>query len=288
MAKNHDTPGPGIESAPRRYKDILDRALVRDTRLSYRALGVAVRLLSNVQGYKMTSLDLAQERPNAEGRDAIRTALGELEAAGYLTRDRVRLCSGQVMTKVVITDQPPAPENPASVSAPKKPTPEKPAPGSPRVGESGSKSSNGSSSKCTTTTTPALTFPSQISGEQQVVVVKVISGLDQSVQQQLLDELAGALCSSNPPRRPVAWLRSIALKARSGGYVQDLALTVAAARQRQMAAVEAERQRRQATAEADERRCDPLKRERDREHIAAIRRELEGQSHMEDTSWAQQ
>ena len=153
MAKKrppHPTLEAGIEPVERRYKDIIDRELSRNTTISCRALGVAVRLLSNAPGFSMTSLDLARERPNGEGRDAIRTALTELEAAGYLVRKRVRLTSGQCVTKTYITDQAqkapeqqaeppalghpapaPAPENSASAPAPENPAsapaPENPA-----------------------------------------------------------------------------------------------------------------------------------------------------------------
>lgn len=81
----------GIEPAPRRYKDWIDRALVRDTRISFRALGIAVRLLSNAPGFRMTSHDLANESTDREGRDAVRTALRELEEAGYLSSESPRL-----------------------------------------------------------------------------------------------------------------------------------------------------------------------------------------------------
>lgn len=138
----------------------------------------------------MTSEDLANESAHREGRDAVRTALRELEKAGYLSRTRSRLPNGQCVTKVLITDE--RPTNPEKSSprpkrgkaslAPKPgkpstaprtgnpstarrtgnpstaPTPEKPTAGFPNARGSGAKSSNNSTRKSTkrksTTTTP--------------------------------------------------------------------------------------------------------------------------------------
>jgi hypothetical protein len=58
---------------------------VRDDRISYRAAGVLSRLLDNVEGFGMTAEQLAKGKAR-EGRDAVRTALRELEAAGYIRR----------------------------------------------------------------------------------------------------------------------------------------------------------------------------------------------------------
>lgn len=263
----------GIEAAPRRSKDILDRQLVRDPRLSYRALGVAVRLLSNMPGYKMTSLDLARERPDGEGRDAVRTALAELEGAGYLSRAWVRLTSGQCVTKMVVTDQQsPVPEIPASA-----PTPEKPAPDFPTVGGSGVKSSKSNTRKNTTTTQsflPELVWPHVLDEHTRVVVGDWLEGLDSSVQQQLLDELAGAMASVNQPKRPIPWLRALIARARRGEFMPDLATGVEARRERRKAEAVAERQRQQARADREARQRDPVARAEGMERMRAAAAEL--------------
>lgn len=65
---------------------VTPNAIYRDKRLSYRALGLLLYLLHLPDGWETDSAQLATDR--AEGRDAIRTALRQLQDAGYVTRQR--------------------------------------------------------------------------------------------------------------------------------------------------------------------------------------------------------
>lgn len=115
-----------IERGPRatdRFAIIANDALA-DERLSYRARGVLGYLLSRPPGWRTTSDALSTQ--GREGRDAIRTALKELEAHGYLVRSKSRNDAGQWVHSAHVYDVPragePAPENPA----PENPAPEEP------------------------------------------------------------------------------------------------------------------------------------------------------------------
>ncbi|MEV7815593.1 MULTISPECIES: helix-turn-helix domain-containing protein [Streptomyces] len=69
------------------FTQVFNKA-VRDTRLSRRARGLLVELLSHRDGYGVSIELLVKQGP--EGRDAIRGALDELEKHGYLHRTRER------------------------------------------------------------------------------------------------------------------------------------------------------------------------------------------------------
>lgn len=91
----------------------------RDRSISWRARGLLVELLSYPDGWE-TSVDklvaLGQlAEGGCEGRDAMRSAMNELVAAGYVLRTKYR-DGGKWMTTLDVSDQRrTVPENPASV-----------------------------------------------------------------------------------------------------------------------------------------------------------------------------
>lgn len=70
----------------------LPRRLLQDERISYRAQGVLTHLLSLPNDWKTNATRLSARRK--EGRDAVETALTELEAVGYLSRRKVQYRDG--------------------------------------------------------------------------------------------------------------------------------------------------------------------------------------------------
>jgi len=265
-----------------RQYEILPVALLRDDRLSFRARGIAARLLTNVDGYRMTAEDLARQSPAAargEGRDGILTALRELERVGYLIRRRRQTKEGWWITEVTLHSIPqePTPAQPT----PAEPTSVEPNAGQPDVGSAGlNSSSNNIITKNTTTCSPGflLHFPRDMGEQERVVVVTLFDelGLGEELRQQLVDELAGKMASPQPAINPVAWLRSTAVRAKDGKYTPAFALPVAAARKRRAEAAMAEERKRRAASEVAARNKaeheDPAAQARRRAFAAELRR----------------
>lgn len=90
---------------------ILPNALLRDTRLSLRARGLLVELLSRPDDWQTSADAMARtarrDRGRAgEGRDAMRGAFAELETARYIVRTRSQNASGEWTTELVVYDIP--------------------------------------------------------------------------------------------------------------------------------------------------------------------------------------
>ena len=60
---------------------------LRDNRLSFKARGILAMLMSHTQGWSLSINTIAKQ--NQEGKDAIRSAVQELEKHGYLYRTQV-------------------------------------------------------------------------------------------------------------------------------------------------------------------------------------------------------
>lgn len=88
---------------PRGWTSIPNETL-EDRRLSWRARGILAYLLSRPPGWETDSERLAAIAK--EGRDAVRTALNELEATRYLFRVKIQGKGGLWATEYVLYDRP--------------------------------------------------------------------------------------------------------------------------------------------------------------------------------------
>lgn len=84
---------------------VVQNAVARDARLSYRARGVLLDMISRPPNWRFNAERLAACSPN-EGRDAVRTAIGELREAGYVLYTRERSGGGRWRTVVTVSDRP--------------------------------------------------------------------------------------------------------------------------------------------------------------------------------------
>lgn len=97
---------------------------VRDPSLSLRARGVLALLLSHSEGWHSSADAIAREA--TEGRDAVRTALRELETVGYLVRHRPVGEDGKYLPGEYILQSPSASTEPAGQTIDGFPGPGKP------------------------------------------------------------------------------------------------------------------------------------------------------------------
>lgn len=115
-----------IRRGPRpadRFAMIANEAL-ENASLTWRARGVLAYLLSRPEGWSTSAERLAAMSPKGkEGRDAMRAVLNELEAAGYIRREKTQDSRGRWSTTLVVYD---CPEPPVPAPAPAKSAPEPP------------------------------------------------------------------------------------------------------------------------------------------------------------------
>jgi hypothetical protein len=87
---------------------------LRDNRLSFKARGILAMLMSHTQGWSLSINTIAKQ--NQEGKDAIRSAVQELEKYGYLYRTQVNE-GGRFGESIWVTQDPsdsPMAENPTT------------------------------------------------------------------------------------------------------------------------------------------------------------------------------
>ena len=83
---------------------VVSNAALEDTRLSFRAKGMLVFILSKPDKWQVSERHLAEQGP--DGRSAVASALTELERAGYLRRTRTRQTDGTFAWQSTIFDEP--------------------------------------------------------------------------------------------------------------------------------------------------------------------------------------
>lgn len=84
---------------------IVDNALIEDTRMSFRARGLLVYLLSRPAGWRCDHRQLA--KLTQEGERAVRTALAEIRICGYSRSVREQdKTTGRWRTDVEVSEKP--------------------------------------------------------------------------------------------------------------------------------------------------------------------------------------
>ena len=77
----------------------IENDTIRDERLSWKATGLLCYLLSLPPEWRVNGQDLSNRK--TDGRFAVKSALDELESAGYLKRSKIRDEAGQIVAHEV-------------------------------------------------------------------------------------------------------------------------------------------------------------------------------------------
>ncbi|MFI6142345.1 hypothetical protein ACIBCC_29660 [Streptomyces griseus] len=101
MSRRPTSPN-GVRVNRRPYVHV-DSATVRDTRISYKALGLLTYILDQSENWQVRSEQLSRGE-GREGRDAVRKAQHELAAAGYFRLERRRFLNGQCAMGTAVSE----------------------------------------------------------------------------------------------------------------------------------------------------------------------------------------
>lgn len=89
---------------PDNHFSIVDNRVVRDSRLSYKARGILLEILSRPDNWTITADNLA--RSSIDGRTAVLSGLEELRTAGYIVTTRIQGEGGRWTTESIVYDIP--------------------------------------------------------------------------------------------------------------------------------------------------------------------------------------
>ena len=102
-----------IRTEKNRNYSVINNMVLRDSRLTWKARGIAAYLFSMPDDWSINSEYLWKS--GVEGRDSVRNALRELSDLGYLQRRKYQNNKGRWVTELALTESP-TPENQASVN----------------------------------------------------------------------------------------------------------------------------------------------------------------------------
>lgn len=230
-----------IIRAPRRRRFlVVDQTVIDDDRLSLAGRGLLVILLSKPDDWQVRVSDL--RRRCRVGRDYVYKLLSELKELGYIRYEFNRTASGRMAggtyyVHEIATETPsinPRPDLPEA-AAPNPPMPEA--------------ILNTQRDSITTTTVvessggaecpKELIFPDGLLDTERDLAGRLVADLGTALRQPVLDELAGLMKAGKVREVPLACLRGIVAKAKTGAFTPDRALRVAQARRERRRSEEA-------------------------------------------------
>ena len=206
---------------------IIPNDVITDQNLSWKSLGLLVKLLSLPPGYPYLTMESLSKK-NGTGAAATRSGLLELETAGYLSIERTHDSRGRFAKTVWhISDEP----SEKADSAPycENPNMDKPKADQPRPGKQAhinTKQTIIPKNKKTTTSLdpapaagdPPLRLTALVSAETRSQIFKALEQVAPVDQQRMLNELSAAIKSGSIKTTAIRWFHGVIKRYRNGSY----------------------------------------------------------------------
>lgn len=199
----------------------LDNTLIRDNRLSWKALGILTYLLSLPPDFKLYLKMLSSLRPS--GRDSTRTGLAELQEFGYLKIEKNRNELGRYLGNVwEVTDMPFCYINQHSNPETENPYTDNPTSDNPTL----LSTNTNKELNIQNTTTTKWKFISQLSQLETKIIFNLLGDIDENDHVVLLDELEGALGQRLIKTTPIQWFRGVIKKYKNKTFMPSAGIAV--------------------------------------------------------------
>lgn len=212
---------------PRNFT-IIPNDVINDSRLSWKSLGILVKLLSLPPNYSYLTMESLSKK-NGTGAAATRSGLQELEDAGYLSIQRKHDARGRFAHTVwTISDTsdrekevPPFRGNPNMDSPPME---DPSVDSAPLINtKSTTKQKNRKTTtglyQNTTSESPPLRLTALVSAETRGQIFKALKQVAPSDQQRMLDELSTAIRAGTIKTTAVRWFHGVIKRYRDGSYI---------------------------------------------------------------------
>jgi hypothetical protein len=206
---------------------IIPNDVISDQNLSWKSLGILVKLLSLPPGYPYLTMESLSKK-NGTGAAATRSGLQELETAGYLSIERTHDSRGRFAKTVWhISDEPseradsaPYCENP-NVDKPKtvQPHPDKRAHiNTKQTIKPKNENTTTSPAPAPTVGDPPLRLTALVSAETRSQIFKALAQVAPVDQQRMLNELSAAIKAGSIKTTAIRWFHGVIKRYRDGSY----------------------------------------------------------------------
>lgn len=206
---------------------IIPNDVISDQNLSWKSLGLLVKLLSLPPGYPYLTMESLSKK-NGTGAAATRSGLHELETAGYLSIERTHDSRGRFAKTVWhISDEPS--ERADSAPYRENPNMDKPKTGKPNPDKQvhiNTKQTIRPKNKKTTTSLdsapvagdPPLRLSALVSAETRSQIFKALEQVAPVDQQRMLNELSAAIKAGSIKTTAIRWFHGVIKRYRDGSY----------------------------------------------------------------------